>query len=123
MTNMENMGNKRSIGDTGEEIAVKYLESHGYNIITRNYHSRYGEIDIIAALGEYIVFVEVKYRKNHLYGEPSSAVDYRKQEKIKKTVLQYISENEALDKDFRFDIIEITGTGEVKINHIENAFY
>ena len=123
MTNMENMRNKREIGDTGEQIAVKYLECHGYIIIARNYYSRYGEIDIIAAKGEYIIFVEVKYRKSNLYGEPSLAVDFRKQEKLKKTALQYISENEAGDKDLRFDIIEITGTGEVAINHIENAFY
>ena len=123
MTNMENMRNKRRVGDTGEEIAVKYLETHGYTIIKRNYYSRYGEIDVIAAKGEYIVFVEVKYRKNNLYGEPSLAVDYRKQEKLKKTALQYVSENEAEDKDLRFDIIEITGIGEVAINHIENAFY
>ena len=122
MTNMENMRNKRAIGDTGEEIAVRYLENHGYIMIKRNYHSHYGEIDIIASKGEYIVFVEVKYRKNRLYGEPSQAVDYKKQEKIKKTALQYISENEVGDKDFRFDILEITGMGEVKINHIENAF-
>ena len=119
---MTNMRNKREIGDTGELIAVKYLESHGYIIIARNYYSRYGEIDIIATKGEYIVFVEVKYRKNNAYGEPSSFVDFRKQEKLKKTVLQYISENGAGDKDLRFDIIEVTGTGEVKINHIENAF-
>ena len=122
MTNMENMRNKRAIGDTGEEIAVRYLENHGYIMIKRNYHSPYGEIDIIASKGEYIVFVEVKYRKNRLYGEPSQAVDYKKQEKIKKTALQYISENEVGDKDFRFDILEIIGMGEVKINHIENAF-
>jgi len=122
MTNMENMRNKRAIGDTGEEIAVRYLENYGYIMIKRNYHSPYGEIDIIASKGEYIVFVEVKYRKNRLYGEPSQAVDYKKQEKIKKTALQYISENEVGDKDFRFDILEITGMGEVKINHIENAF-
>ena len=119
---MTNMRNKREIGDTGEVIAAKYLESHGYVIIERNYHSRYGEIDIIAAKGEYLIFVEVKYRKSNLYGEPSAAVDYRKQEKIKKTALQYICESEAADKDIRFDIIEVTGTGELTINHIENAF-
>ena len=122
MKNTENMRNKREIGDIGEEIAAKYLLSHGYRIIERNYHSRYGEIDIVAGFGEYIVFVEVKYRKSNLYGEPSSAVDYKKQEKIKKTALKYIQDNEAGDKDIRFDIIEITGIGEVSINHIENAF-
>jgi len=130
MKNTENMRNKRAIGDKGEAIAVKYLESHGYRIILRNYHSRYGEIDIIAELGEYIVFVEVKFRKSSLYGEPSQAVDYRKQEKLKKTALQYIADNELVDKDFRFDIIEVTATGagagedtgEAALNHIENAF-
>ena len=122
MKNTGNMRSKKEIGDVGEGIAVKYLLDRGHEIIARNYHSRYGEVDIIADFDEYIVFVEVKYRKSNLYGEPSLAVNYRKQEKIKKTALKYISDNEAGDKDIRFDIIEIIGVGEVKINHIENAF-
>ena len=112
----------KTAGKRGEDLAAHFLVKNGYSLLKRNYYSRFGEVDIIAGIGDFIVFVEVKYRKNDLHSTPSMAVNYRKQEKMKKTALHYISENEISDKDFRFDIIEITGTHEFKINHIENAF-
>ena len=114
--------NSKLSGARAEHLAVYFLVKKGYEIVHKNYHSRYGEIDIIARKCDYIIFAEVKYRKNDLHSTPSMAVNFRKQEKIKKTALQYIEQNDITDKDFRFDIIEITGTHEFKINHIENAF-
>jgi putative endonuclease len=113
----------KSVGKLGEDVAVAYLIAKGYNIIERNLYSRYGEIDIIASIDSFVVFVEVKYRKNSRYGTPSMAVNLKKQEKMKKTALHYIGLNEIVDKDFRFDIIEVMGVRELKINHIDNAFY
>ena len=114
--------NKGAAGKAGENLAARFLIKNGYNIAVRNYYSRFGEIDIIAEKGDLILFVEVKYRKNDYYSAPSMSVTVRKQEKIKKTALKYISDKEISNKDFRFDIIEITGVKEFKINHIENAF-
>jgi len=119
---MKNL-NSAKTGKIGENLAVHFLTKSGYSIIMQNYHSRFGEIDIIAAKGEFIIFFEVKYRKNDFYSTPSMAVTFRKQEKIKKTALHYISENDITNKDFRFDIIEVVGIGELELNHIENAFY
>jgi len=116
-----NTGAKLS-GKRGEDLAVFFLAKAGYSIVERNFYSRFGEIDIIAGKCDFIVFVEVKYRKNDLHSTPSMAVNFKKQEKMKKTALHYIGTNDIYDKDFRFDIIEITGVHEFKINHIENAF-
>ena len=109
-------------GSTGESLAAKHLEQHGYNIIGRNYRSRYGEIDIIAEKGEYIVFVEVKARSQGFAGLPREAVDLRKQKKIIKTALMYLLQTNK-NAQPRFDVIEVNQTGrEYNINHIENAF-
>ncbi len=111
-------------GNLGENEACKYLKKNNYKILKRNYSKRYGEIDIIAQKGSKIAFVEVKTRSKTEYGEPSEAVTYKKQQKIKKTALSYISEND-IDADFTFDIIEVLIDNKkvLSINHIENAFY
>ncbi|MCL2566229.1 MAG: YraN family protein [Defluviitaleaceae bacterium] len=114
--------NKGAKGKIGENLASLFLIKNSYDILESNFYSRYGEIDIIAKKGDLIVFAEVKYRKNDYHSTPSMAVNTKKQEKIKKTALKYISDNNITNKDFRFDIIEIVGIGELKVNHIENAF-
>ena len=109
-------------GNMGENIAAKYLEQHGYNISDRNYHSRYGEIDIIAEKDEYIVFVEVKARSQSFAGLAREAVDLRKQKKIIKRALMYLSQYEK-NAQPRFDVVEVNQTGrQYRVNHIENAF-
>ena len=75
---------KRTIGDFGEEIALKYLEKKGYQILDRNFLKHYGEIDIIAIKNDILTFVEVKTRKNDEFKPASLDVDYYKQERIKK---------------------------------------
>ncbi|MBR1736352.1 MAG: YraN family protein [Firmicutes bacterium] len=111
--------NNKEKGNDGEERACGYLKEKGYEIIERNYRCLGGEIDIIAAFGGYIVFIEVKYRENDEMGLPREAVGVRKQKKIRNCALEYIGENEINDMDFRFDVIEILGEN---IEHIENAF-
>ncbi len=121
----EKCGKRKDVimdGNMGEKIAAKYLEERGYNISGRNYHSRYGEIDIIAEKGEYIVFVEVKARSQNFAGLAREAVDLRKQKKIIKTALMYLSQSEKKAQP-RFDVVEVNQIGrEYSVNHIENAF-
>lgn len=114
------MKNTRSIGRHYENIAVSYLENNGYEILEKNYLKDIGEIDIIARQEEVIVAVEVKYRKNARFGIPANAVDKYKQNKISKTFLLYLVENNLYQKyTCRFDVISITNN---EILHIENAF-
>ena len=115
------MSNNKKIGEYGENIACEYLLSHQFKIMYKNYFSRFGEIDIIAldTVNQDIAFIEVKTRKNFICGRPSEFVSLNKQNKIKRTALDFIEKKNLLDKNFRFDIIEVSGK---KIWHIKNAF-
>lgn len=116
--------NRRALGNLGENRAVDYLEKKNYKIVERNYRYTRGEIDIIALYQDFIVFIEVKLRRNLKYGPPHFAVDIRKQEKIRKAALYYLANRKYLsDKKIRFDVIFIKLRGEKpKLEHIENAF-
>ena len=70
--------NKRVVGSSYEALAVHYLEEHGYEILERNYHNHFGEIDIIAMKDHVLVAIEVKFRQDTSYGDPLEAVDIRK---------------------------------------------
>lgn len=110
----------REKGKIGEEIACKYLEGKGFEIICTNYRATGGEIDIIAKDREYIVFIEVKFRNNTQHGFPREAVGKSKQKNIINTALDFIEKNNLQNIDFRFDVIEIIGNN---IEYIENAFW
>ena len=111
-------------GNSAEKFVCDYLAQSGYLVKAKNYHSRYGEIDIIAENDIYIVFVEVKARKAGALVTGLEAVNKNKQNKIIKTSFTYLINNNS-DKQPRFDVAEvvISSAGEFKsINYIENAF-
>ena len=81
---------KRKIGDLGENIAADYLRARGYRILERNFSCRFGEADIIAADSGYLVFAEVKLRKDSRFAEAREYVDRKKQEKIILTAKYYL---------------------------------
>lgn len=105
----------------GEELACRYLRHKGYQIIGRNYACRHGEIDIIAFHKDMIIFLEVKTRKNYDYIYACESVNYQKQQKIRLTTRQYLTENLLYHYEIRFDVIECYWETK-QINHIENAF-
>ena len=115
----------KTIGDIGEEYAVKYLKKHRYKILSRNYRKRFGEIDIIAEKKGTVAFVEVKTRHENPLTRPFEAVDIKKQEKIYRTSLAYIYEND-LDCQYRFDVCEVYVNRDtlklIQINYFDNAF-
>ncbi len=112
-------------GVWGEIFAARYLRDNGYKIVTGNFRSRLGEIDLIAQKGKYICFVEVKTRGEERLYEPKEAVDFAKQEKLISTskIFMKVYPN---GKQPRFDVCEVFLDSEFnakKINYIENAFY
>ena len=111
--------NKRAVGTEYEGKAAAYLESQGYHILARNYRCRLGEIDLIAQDGDYLVFCEVKYRKNKAYGYPSEAVTLSKQRTIRLVAQWYLKDSHCEGTYFRFDVIAILGD---QLEHIRNAF-
>ena len=113
------MTNKRQTGAAYEQIAAAHLLSMGYEILECNYRCKMGEVDIIARDGEYLVFVEVKYRTNIRKGYPLEAVSIQKQKTISKCALHYMMMNHLSDVSVRFDVVGILGD---KKEHIKNAF-
>ena len=114
---------KKSIGDLGESFAFELYEKSGYNIVTTNYHSRYGEIDLIAESEDILCFVEVKTRKVNTMSTPAEAVDYRKQRKLVLTAMKYLSDTQCY-KQPRFDVLELWQQDGKIVRHnlIANAF-
>lgn len=115
--------NKKETGKKGEDMAIKYLEEKGYDILEKNYLKRQGEIDIIAFDQKYkeIVFVEVKTRKNSKYGYPEEFVTNKKIEKIASTAYSWLNKNNKIDDFWRIDIIAIElNYNPPKIEHLEN---
>ena len=118
--------NQKRTGDWGEDQAAEYLQGKRYQIITRSYRSRYGEIDLIAADDVFIAFVEVKTRKDAGFAEAREFVDLRKMERIRATAEMWLSEHE-IELQPRFDVIEIyapfgADTKKPEIRHLEDAF-
>jgi len=118
---------KKTTGNFGERYTVWRLILKGYRIIERNYHSKFGEIDIIAKNRKYIVFVEVKTRTEGFLYSPRQAVDVFKQQKCVKTAQYYLLKNQTKLQP-RFDVAEIIlkkGTKRHKVleyTYLENAF-
>lgn len=116
---------KKLRGRWGEEKAAEYLRKNRYTIVGMNYACRFGEIDIIASDRRYIVFVEVKLRKNADFAQAREFVTVQKQRRIIATAQMWLTANE-VDRQPRFDVIEIYAgeslRGDIRINHIQNAF-
>ena len=115
--------NQRIIaGAQAEASAASYLSAQGWHITTRNFRSRFGEIDIIAELDDNLAFVEVRYRQNTRFGQPYETVDVRKQEKLIKTAMIFLQQHPKLvKKACRFDIISMTREHK-SIEWIQHAF-
>ena len=113
-------------GKLGEDLATAFLIKKGNTIVERNYHSRWGEIDIIAEQAPYIVFAEVKTRRKNGMCSPEETVTISKQQKIIRTALWYLSEHlEYEDFQVRFDVISLrTGKNDQveSIEHFPDAF-
>lgn len=115
--------NSSDTGKLGELETARYLRKNGYNIVAANFHSRFGEIDIVSENKKHICFVEVKTRAPGQMFNPADSVTVSKRNKIISTAKVFLSQNPTSLQP-RFDIAEvIMDNGEVKsINLIENAF-
>ena len=110
--------NKRLVGKEKEELAAEFLTRHGFFILEKNFSCRNGEIDIIAKEGDTLCFVEVKYRSSLDFGYPEENVDIRKQRKICRTALIFMTSH-GYKGNSRFDVVSIVPD---RIKLIRNAF-
>lgn len=112
-------------GSWGESRAADFLVEKGYRILERNYRYNHAEIDLIAAKGKMMIFVEVKTRSGTGFGMPETFVNYTKIRLVKKAANFYIFFKD-WQYDVRFDVISILqhhANGKVNIEHIEDAFH
>lgn len=111
------------LGKVSETFAVSLLQSKGYKIKERNFHSKFGEIDIIAEIDKTLVFVEVKARWSNKFGLPEEAVTPQKIWKIKKTADYYCLINSINDAKMRIDVVALEMDGNKvlssKIIHVD----
>ena len=127
---------KQIIGKSGEDYCVQQLENEGYVILERNYRSRYGEIDIIAKDGHFLVFIEVKTRTKDTVDHTKTDITYSKQKKITKTAMFFlVNYHNPEILEYRFDVIICTyiksgncvsdvdlNKYNLELNHFKNAF-
>ena len=114
---------RRALGRWGEQQAAEYLRRKGWRIVCMNYAGRFGEIDIIARDRRYLIFVEVKLRKNADFAQAREFVTSAKQRRIGLTARLWLASHPT-ELQPRFDVVEVyAAQGQVQqINHIENAF-
>ncbi|MEA2468560.1 MAG: putative endonuclease [Thermoleophilaceae bacterium] len=123
---------RRRRGELGERIAEEHLAHRGYAIVARNFRTRYGELDLIAADEHALVFCEVKTRVAGSRGGPDGPLDAigpRKRERLRRMAGQWLAENPATSRpraeELRFDAIGVmlTPAGRLlALEHLENAF-
>lgn len=118
----------RDIGQHYEKLAGRYLKRNGYQLVQRNFHSRYGEIDLIMRNHQFIVFVEVRYRSQPDQVHPLETITPRKQKAIQQTAQSFLQRSEWSVLQPRFDVIGITPSrrlislNPVHVDWIKNAF-
>lgn len=114
----------KELGKLGEDLAVRFLERLGYEVLERNWKCSAGEADIIADDEGNLVFVEVKTRSNIDKGFPEEAVTPQKRKRYEKIAMWYVAQCHPEDCLIRFDVIAIMVTGDncAMLRHYRNAF-
>ena len=110
---------KKVLGKKGEKLVEEYLKKQGFKILKRNYHTPFGEADIVAQDGDEIAFIEVKTRSSDKYGSPAEAVTRQKRERYMQIAKFYwLSTGE--EPNARFDVAQVFSDGGM--DYIKNAF-
>jgi putative endonuclease len=117
---------RKSLGQRGEAAAARFLRRRGYKVLARGDRFGPGELDLVMLDRKTIVFVEVKTRESDEAGNPSEAVDDRKQRRLTMLAVTFLKRHGLLEKyPARFDVIAVTwpaGKRRPTIEHVENAF-
>ena len=112
--------NSRTTGSHYEQQVAAFLQQQGFEILELNYRCRIGEIDIIARDGNYLVFVEVKYRTSSSAGNALEAIDARKAAQVRRVAQMYLYQKHYSENTpCRFDAAGINGAA---ITYIKHAF-
>lgn len=115
---------RQAIGAYGERLASRHLEAQGLVVLARNWRCADGEIDLILADGEAVVFCEVKTRRSTSFGAPAEAVGPAKVRRLRRLAARWLTEARMGARDVRFDVVEVRPQrrGAALIEHLRAAF-
>ena len=114
---------RKELGQRAEDLACEYLSNQGLTVVERNYYIRGGELDIVALDGEMVVFVEVRSKSSQQYGLPEETISVKKRQFLYRAAEQYLTKNEWLERNCRFDVISVLFEAEnVQIKWYKDAF-
>lgn len=119
----------RSLGKKGEGIAADYLTKKGFKIIERNYHTRFGEIDLVCSRNNNLVFVEVKLKQGEDFGTPEEMIDRQKLSQVNKMADFYLMDNPQISGKYAIFSIDavciVIGKNDKveRINHYKNLTF
>ncbi|WP_166998301.1 YraN family protein [Paramicrobacterium fandaimingii] len=110
-------------GARGEGAACAYLEQAGYEILERNWRNAAGEIDVIARVGDTVVFIEVKTRSSIGYGHPFEAITRDKSRRLRRLAGQWVADTHSVPRRIRIDAIAVLwpSDGHPSIEHLEQV--
>ena len=112
------------LGTLGENIASKYLQGKGHQVIDRNFRTRLGEIDIISRYQDTLIFIEVKARIDDRRGKPYEAVTPQKLAHLKKALYYYLMIKKITKEKMRIDVVSIIFNNDRSVRelrHFENV--
>lgn len=114
----------RATGNVFESRALAVLEDAGLKLLTRNFHTRYGELDLIMQSADTVVFVEVRYRRSTGFGGAAASVSASKQQKLVRAAELFLAAHPKLARlPCRFDVVAFTGAAEDPIcDWLRDAF-
>ena len=116
------MAAHNELGKWGEALAAEFVEKQGYVILERDWKSGHHDLDIIARDEDTLVIIEVKTRRNRLFGDPEEAIDYKKRLSLQSAINHYVKSHR-IKIPVRFDVISIVGMigSTPEIDHIKDV--
>lgn len=115
---------RKVLGDAGEELVARWYVDRGATVLERNWRVRAGEIDLVVADGDAVVFCEVKTRRHHDFGSPFDAVTAAKQRRLRGLALTWLRERAVRAPALRFDVAAVTwpAGGSPTVEVVTGAF-
>jgi putative endonuclease len=120
-------GHRNQLGRLGEQLAAEHFARLGYDVLARNHHTRYGELDLVLSDGATLVFCEVKTRRVGSGGDPFESLHAEKQAQVRRMAAAWLAEptDRPWHDDLRFDAVGVLvdrHDGLVRLDHLEGAF-
>ncbi|HSP60259.1 MAG TPA: YraN family protein [Ornithinimicrobium sp.] len=111
---------KDAVGRYGENVAARYLQDQGWELLDRNWRGQAGEIDIVALQGSELVVVEVKTRSGDTFGHPAEAVTPLKLARLRRLAAQWLHEHDVRPAGVRIDVVAVRTAlqGRARVEHL-----